>query len=51
MRRRQWAVRDSIAATYPGNDALRDLFVSRWNHKELELGNEFILQINGKLKR
>ena len=50
QRKLQWAIRDSLAATYLENDILREQLVTRWNHKELELDDEFYPQLLGKLK-
>ena len=50
MRKRYWAVRDSIIATYSEDDPLREQFFHLWNHKEIDLDNELYPQLTGKLK-
>lgn len=50
LRKRQWAVRDSIMATYPEDDPLREQFFQYWNRQELELDKEIYPQLQGKLK-
>lgn len=50
MRQQQWEIRDSLIATYPENDMLREQLFTRWTNKELELDKEFYSQILGKRK-
>ena len=50
MRQQQWEIRDSLIATYPENDMLREQLFTRWTNKELELDKEFYPQILGKRK-
>jgi Protein kinase domain. len=50
IRNHQWTVRDSLIATYPANDPLREHLFQRWTSKEIELDNEFYPQLTGKLK-
>lgn len=50
MRQQQWEIRDSLIATYPENDMLREQLFTRWTNKELELDKEFYPQIFGKRK-
>ena len=50
MRQQQWEIRDSLIATYPENDMLREQLFTRWTNKELELDKFFYPQILGKRK-
>ena len=50
MRKRYWAIRDSIMATYSEDDPLREQCFHLWYHKETDLDNEFYPQLTGKLK-
>lgn len=50
MRQQQWEIRDSLIATYPENDMLREQLFTRWTNKESELDKEFYSQILGKRK-
>ena len=50
MRQHQWEIRDSLIATYPENDMLREQLFTRWTNKELELDKDFYPQILGKRK-
>ncbi len=50
MRQQQWEIRDSLIATYPENDMLREQLFTRWANKELELDKVFYPQILGKRK-
>lgn len=50
MRKRQWEIRDSLAATYPEKDVLREQLVTRWNRAELELDKEYYPLLLGKRK-
>ena len=50
MRQQQWEIRDSLIATYPENDMLREQLFPRWTNKELDLDKEFYPLILGKRK-
>lgn len=50
MRQQQWEIRDSLIATYPENDVLREQLFTRWTNKELELDKLYYPQILGKQK-
>ena len=48
IRWRYWAVRDSLIATYPETDPMRDQIFNIWTRRQLEIDNELYPQILGK---
>ena len=50
MRYRYWAIRDSIMATYEGNDPLREQFFHLWSMKEQKLDTEYYPLMRDKMK-
>lgn len=49
LRERQFRMRDSLIATFPENDPLREQFSQRWYHLDLLLFNELSPKFNEKL--
>lgn len=50
IRQSQWIIRDSLIATYPEDDPLREQLFNLWTHREVEIDHELFPQITGKLK-
>jgi len=50
LRNHQWEVRDSLVATFPENDPLREQLCQYWSRKEAELDSEIYPQLTGKIK-
>ena len=48
LRQRQWAIRDSIMATYDASDPLREQFFQLWTHRELELDDELFPKLRNQ---
>ena len=50
IRQNQWIIRDSLIATYPEDDPLREQLFILWTHREVEIDHELFPQITGKLR-
>lgn len=50
IRWRHWAVRDSLIATYPETDPMRDQIFHIWSRRQLEIDDELYPEILGKLQ-
>ena len=50
IRQRSWHLRDSLIATYPEGDPMREQLFQLWTHKEVDLDNKYLPQIWGKLR-
>jgi len=50
LRQQQWVIRDSIMATYPEDDPLREQFFQYWSRKESDLDKEIYPRLTDKLK-
>lgn len=50
IRQSQWIIRDSLIATYPEDDPLREQLFILWTHREVEIDHELFPQITGKLR-
>ena len=50
IRQHSWHLRDSLIATYPDSDPLREQLFQLWTHKDVELDNECLQQIRGKIR-
>lgn len=50
IRQRSWQLRDSLVATYPDSDPLREQLFNLWTHREVDLDSELFPQLYGKLR-
>jgi len=50
IRQRSWQLRDSLVATYPDSDPLREQLFNLWTHREVDLDSELFPQLFGKLR-
>ena len=50
IRQHSWQLRDSLIATYPDSDPLREQLFNLWTHREVDLDSELLPQLTGKLR-
>ena len=50
IRQHSWQLRDSLIATYPDSDPLREQLFNLWTHREVDMQNELFPQLYEKLK-
>ena len=50
IRQHSWQLRDSLIATYPDSDPLREQLFNLWTHREVDLDSELFPQLFGKLR-
>lgn len=50
IRQHSWQLRDSLIATYPDSDPLREQLFNLWTHREVDLDSELLPRLTGKLR-